>query len=161
MFMKNDVKTLSFQSLSGLCMASFCFLVIGYWFLVIGCSGSYFNNKSTPIVSREINMLSFKMIKTPKNVIIGYLEETENVVLGKRGEEIIKIYYVYNIDFIRVGFITEHGTVSVYEYTKEGTVTQVAKVEGYTIDTAAKKLLSYEGAIYYDDFEPALPWHER
>ncbi|MFH1231320.1 MAG: hypothetical protein V1709_07485 [Planctomycetota bacterium] len=159
--MKSNVKTLSFQFRRISHILFFCLIIIGFWLLVIGCFSSYFDNESTPIGGEEINMLSFKMIKTANNNIIGYLEETESILSDKGKEKTTKIYYVYNIDFVRVGFITERGTVSAYQYTKEGTVTQIAKSESYAIDSAAKKLLSYEGAIYYDDFEPAPPWHDR
>ena len=146
----------------------FCFVIIGFWLLIIGCSGSFRSNKSIEESYsnkvKEIGMLSFKMIKTGGNVIIGYLEETENIVsVGNAGggNTIRRIYYVYNKDFSRVGFITEHGTVSVYQYTAAGTAVQVAKDVIYTIDAGTRILLSYNGPIYYDDFEPAPLWREE
>lgn len=132
--------------------------------IIAGCQTQYAEKpkQNAQITNVEqIGVVSFKMIKTSGNEIIGYLEETENMVKGKNmanGQEKKKIYYVYDTDIRRIGFITEHGTVSVYRYTKQGAATQVARGEVYTINAGTKKLLGYEGQIYYDDYEPLPPW---
>ena len=105
-------------------------------------------------------MLSFKMIKTANDNVIGYVEEAEDILLnsGVGNRERRKVYYIYNIDFNRIGFVTERG---IYKYTEKGNITQISKGESYAIDSAVRKLLSYNGAIYYDDFEATPPWQER
>jgi hypothetical protein len=115
---------------------------------------------------KEVGMLSFKMIKLSDGTIIGYLEETENIIdtsYAKESKQTQKLYYVYDIDFNKTGFITEHGTVSVYKYTSQGSVIQIAHGEVYTLEASVKKLLSYPltKAIYWEDFEPAPPWSQR
>ena len=141
--------------------------VILYLFL-IGCSVSYrdkiSNQDLSQIEIKKSTMTAFKMIKTSDNVVLGYLEETENIItssISPSGQEMRRIFYVYDKDFNKVGFMTEHGTVSLYQYTQEGTVIQVSTGTIYTIEAGNRRLLSYSGEIYYDDFEPAPLWRDN
>src|SRR3989339_78900 len=136
--------------------------------LLIGCSVLSRDKISSQDLSRieikKSTVMTFKMIKTSDNVILGYLEETGNVVTSPNspsGEEMIIIFYVYDKDFNKIGFMTEHGTVSLYQYTQEGTVIQVSTGTIYTIEAGNRRLLSYSGEIYYDDFEPAPLWRDN
>ncbi|MFH0888845.1 MAG: hypothetical protein V1871_06520 [Planctomycetota bacterium] len=132
-------------------------LLIGYCLLIINCSYLY---KKPTMELKEINMISFKMIKTADNSVIGYLEEAENMFInsGVENREKRKVYYIYDIDFNRIGFVTEQG---IYKYIGKGDVTQISKGESYAIEFAIKKLLLYNGTIYYDDFEATPPWRDR
>ena len=171
--MKSGLRQLMLQFGSGK-KAALIWLLIGMSCLAtIGCvnrEATYFNvipvNKASDLLNQveEIDMLSFKMIKNASNTVIGYIKETENLVpsaITEGGKERKKIYYVYDADFKQIGFITEHGTVSVYKYSAKGSAIQVAQGEIFTIDAGNRKLLNYDGAIYYDDFEPAPPWRDR
>ncbi|MBI5778013.1 MAG: hypothetical protein HZA49_00965 [Planctomycetes bacterium] len=139
-----------------------------FGFFLIGCSISY--RDKTPkqnlseIEIKKSTMVSFKKVKTADNTIIGYLEETENTVASPNspsGRESIKIFYVYDKDFNKIGFMTGQGAVSVYQYTAKGTITKVVTGMIYTVETGNRSLLSYGGAIYYEDFEPAPIWHDK
>ena len=141
--------------------------VILYLFL-IGCSVSYrdkiSNQDLSQIEIKKSTMTAFKMIKTSDNVVLGYLEETENIItssISPSGQEMRRIFYVYDKDFNKVGFMTEHGTVSLYQYTREGTVIQISTGAIYTIEAGNRRLLSYNGEIYYEDFEPAPLWRDN
>ena len=155
--MKNDIRIVFFKSFCNLRRLFSCSFFIGYCLLIISCSHIF--NKPTPEL-KEINMISFKMIKTADNSVIGYLEEAETMFInsGVKNKEKRKVYYLYNIDFNRLGFVTERG---IYKYIEKGDVTQIFKSESYAIEFAVKKLLSYNGVIYYDDFEATPPWHDR
>jgi len=135
---------------------------LGLWLLGCAARTDFQTQRNSKVMDvKEVGMVSFKMIKTAANKVIGYMEETENIVTDGSipgGQASQRIYYIYNIDVKRVGFITEHGTVSVYRYTDEGNVAQIAKGEVYTIDAANRKLLDYSGSIYYSDYEATPPW---
>lgn len=135
---------------------------------LVGCSVSYrdktSNQDSSQIEIKKSTMTAFKMIKTSDKVVIGYLEETESIITSPNspaGEAMSRIFYVYDKDFNKVGFMTEHGTVSLYRYTQEGTVIQILTGAIYTIDAGNRRLLSYNGEIYYEDFEPAPLWRDN
>jgi len=137
------------------------------WFL-IGCAASYRDKASSQDLSRveikKSTTIAFKMIKTSDNVILGYLEETENILVSpdfSSDEEVRRIFYVYDKDFNKVGFMTEHGTVSLYQYTQDGAVIQISTGSIYTIEAGNRRLLSYKGVIYYEDFEPAPIWRDN
>lgn len=141
--------------------------VISY-LLLAGCSVSYRDKAPeqglSEIEIKKSTMVAFKMVKTADNTIIGYLEETENIVPSPNspnGQESIRIFYVYDKDFSKVGFMTGHGAVSVYRYTNEGDIVMRAIGTAYTIEAGNRRLLSYGGAIYYEDFEPAPLWHDK
>ncbi|MEK7310208.1 MAG: hypothetical protein AAB038_05265 [Planctomycetota bacterium] len=140
-------------------------LHVGLYLFLIGCSVSYrdktFNQDVSQIEIKKSTMTAFKMIKTSDNAVLGYLEETENIITSPNsptGREVRRIFYVYDKDFNKLGFMTEHGTVSLYQYTQEGTVIQISTGAIYTIDAGNRRLLSYNGGIYYEDFEPAPLW---
>ncbi|MEW6026306.1 MAG: hypothetical protein AB1599_03300 [Planctomycetota bacterium] len=136
--------------------------------ILLGCSASGRGNAPrlglSDIKIKKSVMVDFKKIKTSDNRVIGYLEETENIVTSPytaAGEESIKIFYVYDKGFNKVGFMTGLGTVSVYQYTAEGLASRVTEGKVYTIDEGNRQLLSYEGIIYYEDFEPDPLWREK
>jgi hypothetical protein len=143
-------------------------LYIALCFLMIGCSVSdrdeFSKQDLSQIEIKKSTMVSFKMIKTAGNITLGYLEETENIITNPTslsGDEMRRIFYVYDKDFNKVGFMTEHGTVSLYQYTQEGNAIQISTGAVYTIEAGNKRLLSYAGAIYYEDFEPAPIWRDN
>lgn len=139
-----------------------------FYLILIGCSVSSRDKalemSLAQVVIKKSVMVSFKMIKTADNAVLGYLEETENIITSPNsptGEEIRSIFYVYDNNFNKVGFMTEHGTVSLYQYTQEGTAIHISTGSIYTIDAGNKRLLSYNQAIYYENFEPALLWRDN
>lgn len=147
-------------------LVSVIYAVFGLF--LIGCSVSYRDkapeqNLSAIEIKRSI-MVSFKMIKTADNSIIGYLEETENIIPSPNspnGQESVRIFYVYDKDFNKVGFIAGQGAVSVYQYTDEGTIARMSTGTVYTVEAGNRRLLSYGGAIYYEEFEPAPLWQDK
>lgn len=132
--------------------------------LLLGCSVAPNESPGQDLRRIEIEKsatVSLKIIKGAGNVILGYLEETENIIRSRgsiSGDEMRLIFYVYNKDFSKVGFMTERGTVSLYQYTPSGDVVQISSGAIYTIDAGTRRLLSHDGPIYYDDFDPAPIW---
>jgi hypothetical protein len=124
---------------------------------MISCS--YLYHKPT-LSLKETNMISFKIIKSSNNSSIGYIEEAEGRLTddGVENKEGRKIYYIYNMDFNRIGFITYLG---VFKYAEGGTIVSLSKGASYAIDSGVKMLLSNNGMIYYEDFEPTPAWHDR
>ena len=152
------------KNMNKMIIASLCATL---YFFLFGCSISYRNeshNQNLAQIEKKSAMVSLKMIKTAGSITLGYLEETENIITNPNslsGDEKRSIFYVYDKDFNKVGFMTEHGAVSIYQYTQEGNVIQVSISGVYTIEAGSRRLLSYDGEVYYEDFEPAPIWHDN
>lgn len=127
-----------------------------------GCAAKTYSNKAFYLKSyrkNESSRLTFLQVFEQKETLtemgvprrtkgrpLGFYEETENKITGLKEPK--NIYYVYDNDFVIVGFIFPDG--STFKYESDGYPKQVGVFQK---NDGVKTLLNYEGKIVYQPLE--------
>ncbi|MBI5361519.1 MAG: hypothetical protein HZA48_13155 [Planctomycetes bacterium] len=137
-------------------------LVVLILFTTAGCAAktypekafyrkSYRKNESSRLTFLQVfeqkeTLNEMGVTRRTKGRPLGFYEETENKITGLKEPK--KIYYVYDNDFMIIGFIFPDG--STFKYESDGYPKQVGVFQK---NDGVKTLLNFEGKIVYQPLE--------